>query len=99
MDEGKIAKSFEKVMTFLNDTNRRNIFTLAIERKNIKIILEVMKSLTLLPKDQIATACETIPLIEVMKQRNFYVVTLLKKAMVLAISDRGQPPPLVFKQA
>jgi hypothetical protein len=35
----------------------------------------------------------------VIRQNNGYVELLLKFAFVPAISDRGQPPPLVFRQA
>ena len=34
-----------------------------------------------------------------MRKSNAYVEQITRIAMVPAISDRGQPPPLVFRQA
>ena len=34
-----------------------------------------------------------------MKQDNAYVEPIIRNLMVPVISDRGQPPPVVFRQA
>ena len=77
-------------MPFLNDCNGDNLFTLAIKGGNVRVILEVMKNLSQMAKDKLAAICAKISLLEIMKKNNAYVVYLLKNAMVLAISDRGQ---------
>ena len=46
LDEARITQIFEQNIQFFNDAYHQNLFTLAIQRKNVKIILRVMKSLS-----------------------------------------------------
>ena len=89
-DVDRITQAFEKEMPFLNDFYGDNMFTLAIKGKNVRVILEVMKNLSQMAKDKLAAVCAKISLLDVMRKRNAYVVSLIKNAMVPAISDRGQ---------
>ena len=84
---------------FFNDSNNNNMFNLSILKKNVKIILEVMKSLSLMSINKLAAASEIISLIDIIRQNNAYVELLIRNAMVLAISDRGLSPPAIFKQS
>ena len=63
MEEGRLPQSFKEDMLFFNDIYKENIFTLAIKRNNVKITLGVMKNLSLLTKQKIIAATESIPLI------------------------------------
>ena len=99
MEEGRISKSMEKGFQFCNDTSNDNIFTLAILRENVKIILEVMKSMGSFSQEKIAEATKLIPFLDVIQQNNIYIESFVKFAMVLARSDRGIIPPVLFKQA
>ena len=47
-EEGRITQGFEKLMKFYNDVNGNNMFNLAIQSQDPKIILEAMKNLLLL---------------------------------------------------
>ena len=49
--------------------------------------------------EKLAAANEIIPLRDVIKLKNAYIEPFIKNALVLAISDKGQAPPVVFKQA
>ena len=40
-----------------------------------------------------------MPLLELIRKNNVYLEALIRDAMVLAISDRGSSPPVVFRQA
>ena len=98
MEEGRISKSVEKGFRFCNDDSNHNIFTLAILRKNVRIILEVMKSLGSFSQEKIAEATKSIPILDVIEQNNIYIESFVKFAMVFARSDRGIIPPAIFKQ-
>ena len=50
-------------------------------------------------KEKLSEACAKLPLLIIMRQKNAFVEPLIKDATIPAISDKGQPPPLVFKQA
>ena len=67
MEEGRISKSVDNGLQFCNDASNANIFTLAILRKNARIILEVMKSLGSFSQEKIAEATKSISLLDVMK--------------------------------
>ena len=87
MEEGRISKSIDKGFRFVNDASENNIFTLAILRLHVRIILEVMKCLSTFSSEMIAEATKSIPFLEVIKQNNVHIVNILKFAMVLARSD------------
>ena len=99
MEEGRISKSLEKGFTFCNDAYNENIFTLAILRLHVRIILEVMKCLGSFTQEKIIEATKSISLLDVIKQNNIYIESFIKFAMVFARSDRGITPPSIFKQA
>ena len=77
----------------------QNMFTLAIKRKNAKIILELMKCLSHMAQVLLDSYTGIIPLKDLIAQNNAYIELLIKNAMVPAISDRGNSPPVVFRQA
>ena len=99
MEEGRMSKSIEKGFLFCNDAFKNNIFTLAILRKNVRIIQEVMKSLSSFSQEKIAEATKLISFLDLIKQNNVYIEAFIKFAMILAKSDRGIIPPSIFKQA
>ena len=98
MVSGRISKDFKDDMYFFNDVNGDNMFTLAIKRKNINLILDVLKNLCQMSKDNLNAISKSIPLSELIKLNNTYIEPLLKYAMVKAISDKNQPLPTVFRQ-
>ena len=49
--------------------------------------------------DMIIQISSKLPFMEMIKQNNAYVELLIKHSMVPAISDKGSPPPTVFRQA
>ena len=62
MVEGRISKDFKDDMQFFDDANGENMFTLAIKRKNINIILEVLKNLCQMSQDKLNAISKSIPL-------------------------------------
>ena len=99
LEEGRISKFPVEVLKIFNDTNQHNMFTLAIKRKNAKIILELMKCLSHMAQVLLDSYSGIIPLKDLIAQNNAYIELLIKNAMVPAISDRGNSPPVVFRQA
>lgn len=83
----KIVQNFTKEFLFYNDANNQNMFTLAIERNNKKIINEVMKNLSEMSPEKIVEVTKTISLLDVVNQPNDFIKPLLNHAMVQAISD------------
>ena len=57
-------------MRFYNDENGNNMFTLAIESKDTRIILEAMKNLLLLDPEEFAKYQEKLPLKDIFKLNN-----------------------------
>ena len=99
LDEGRITEAFEAHMEFFNDVNGWNLFTLAIIRNNVNMVLDVMKNLSIMLQSKLAPIQYLIPLKDIIRKNNAYVEPLIKDAMVPAISDRGSPPPSVYNQA
>ena len=62
MVEGIISRDFQRDMYFFNDSNKENMFTLAIKRRNINIVFEVMKNLCQMSQDKFNAITKTIPL-------------------------------------
>ena len=50
-------------------------------------------------QERLDDLCPSIPLKELIETRNAYVESLLRNAMVSALSDYGLPPPSVFRQS
>ena len=73
------------------------MFTLAIGRNNVDIILEVLKNLCRMNQEKLNAISKTIPLYDLIKLNNAYVEPLLKNAMIKVISDKNQPLPMVFR--
>ena len=67
LEEGRISKAFEQCMRFYNDENGNNMFTLAIESKDTKTILEAMKNLLQMDPDEFAKTQEILPLKDIIK--------------------------------
>ena len=54
-------------MQLFNDSNGNNLFTLAIESKDTKIILEAMKNLLQMDPEELANTLEILPLKDIIR--------------------------------
>ena len=86
-------------MPFFNDADYQNMFTLAIEIGNPRIILQLMNNLCTLLSEDFEPISELISLADFISRNNAYVEPLIKNAMIPAISDFGIDPPVVFNQS
>ena len=73
------------------------MFTLAIKRKSVNIVFEVLKNLCLMSQDKFNSIAKWIPLWHLIKLNNAYIEPLIKDAMVKPISDRNQSLPMISR--
>ena len=83
-------------MKIFNDLEGENIFNMAIKSKNTKKIMKTMKGFNGMPKKEYNDIAESIPLKDLIEQKNNFVEPLIANSMVPAFSDRFEEIKSVF---
>lgn len=76
-------------MLIYNDIYNENLFTLAIKRGDAKITFEVLNFMCSMPQEKLNILAPSIPIRDLVKTNDGSIETLIKNAMVRAVSNYG----------
>ena len=76
-------------MPIYNDIFNQNLFTLAKKRGDAKITFEVLKFMCSMPQEKLNELAPSIPVKDLIKSNDGSIETIIKNAMVRAVSNYG----------